>query len=74
MKILKLLLLISAAATVILRLFSYENGSFVDVNTVRILNIVSIISGCICVLCALIWIIMLKKQEKAEKKKSADSE
>lgn len=69
MKILKLLLLLSAAVTVILRLFSYENTEFMAPETVKLLNIISIVSACVCVVCALIWIIIIKAEQKKGAKK-----
>lgn len=64
MKVLKLILLLSAAVTVILRLFSYNNTDFLDENTVTLLNIISIAAAAVCLICAIILIIILKKEEK----------
>ncbi len=64
MKILKILLLLSAGITVILRLFSYNNSEFLDPGTVKLLNIISIVSAAICLVCALIWVIIIKTEEK----------
>ena len=70
MIILKILLLLTAGATVVLRLFVSENAAFVSPETVKLLNIISIVSACICIVCALIWVVLIKLDEK--KKKSAD--
>ena len=66
MKILKFLLLLSAGATVVLRLFAHNNESVLDPETVRLLNIVSFVSAGVCLICALIWIIIIKRQERKE--------
>ncbi|MBR3767699.1 MAG: hypothetical protein IKL10_05610 [Clostridia bacterium] len=68
MKVLKIILLISAGLTVALRLFTYENTGFVGEETARLLNIISIVSAGICLLSALIWVLILKKEEKSKKK------
>lgn len=69
MKILKLLLLLSAGVTVVLRLFAYNNSAFLDPGVVKLLNIISIAAAALCLMCALIWIIIIKKEEKRGKKK-----
>lgn len=67
MKILKVLLLISAGITVVLRLFTYENSSFMSQEAVRICNIICIAAAAVCVACAAIWVIKIKKDEKKQK-------
>ncbi len=74
MKIVKIVLLITAAITVILRLFSYENAAFITPETLKLMNIISIVSACICVISAVIWMISVKKSEKAEKEKNKSSD
>ncbi len=73
MKILKAVLLLSAFLSVVLRLFSYENSSFLSEVTVKYLNIAALASMLICIITALIWAIKLKKEEKA-KKENTDEE
>lgn len=74
MKIIKILLLITAALTVIPRFFLYENAEFVSPEAVTLLNGVSIIAAVICVICAVIWVVSVKKEEKAQKNKEIKSE
>lgn len=64
MKILKTLLLLSAGITVVLRLFAYNNSDFLGPDTVKLLNIISMVSAAICLICALIWVCILKAEEK----------
>lgn len=67
MKLLKVLLLISAGITVVLRLFTYENSSFMSQEAVRICNIIGVVAATVCVGCAAIWVIRVRKDEKKQK-------
>lgn len=69
MKILKLLLLISAGITVVLRLFLHNNSGFLNADTIKLLNIISIAAAIICVICALVWVLIIKKEEREGKEK-----
>ncbi len=69
MKLLKILLLLSAGITVVLRLFTYNNADFIDPADAQLLNIVSIAAAAVCLICAVIWIIIIKKEEKRGKEK-----
>lgn len=69
MKLLKILLLLSAGITVILRLFTYNNAEFLDSAEIQLLNIISIAAAAVCLVCALIWIIVIKINEKRGKEK-----
>ncbi len=66
MKILKVILLISAFLAVVLRLLAYENAEFLGENT-AVINTVAFIAAGVCVITALIWAGILKKQEKEQK-------
>lgn len=73
MKIVKAILLMSAALVVILRLFSHENAAFLSPEQIDLMNIISIVSAAVCVICAVIWIISIKKNEKKENEEDSDS-
>lgn len=69
MNAVKTVLLLSAAITVVLRLFVYENALSLSTETVKLLNIICVVSAVVCVACASIWVAVLKIGEKKNKKK-----
>lgn len=66
MIILKAVLLISAFAAVVLRLFAHNNAEALGA-TADTLNIIALISMVICLISAGIWAVIIKKEEKAQK-------
>lgn len=66
MIILKAVLLISAFAAVVLRLFAHNNAETLG-DTAGTLNVIAFVSMAVCLICAGIWCIIIKKEEKAQK-------
>ena len=66
MIILKAVLLISAFAAVVLRLFAHNNAETLG-DTAGTLNIIAFVAMGVCLICAGIWCIIIKKEEKAQK-------
>ncbi|MBO5395927.1 MAG: hypothetical protein J6A97_03500 [Clostridia bacterium] len=73
MIILKAILLISAFAAVVLRLFAHNNAETLG-DTAGTLNIFAFIAMGVCLICAAIWCVIIKKEEKAQKAETEESE
>lgn len=73
MIILKAILLISAFAAIVLRLFAHNNAETLG-DTAGTLNIIAFIAMGVCLICAAIWCVIIKKEEKAQKSETEESE
>lgn len=73
MIILKAILLISAFAAIVLRLFAHNNAETLG-DTAGTLNIIAFIAMGVCLICAAIWCVIIKKEEKTQKAETEESE
>lgn len=74
MKVLKVILIISAFLGVALRLLAYENAATLGEETTELFNIIGIASCIVCLVVALILVIIMKKTEKKEKEENKEEE
>ena len=72
-KILKVIILISAGATVVCRYAAFKMSETLNAETVKILNITAYVGAAVLAICGIIYAIILKKGEKEQKNLEKDS-
>lgn len=65
----KVIVLITAAVTAILRFISFKYAESFSPETLKLFSVISIISGALLVLAGVVWVLLEKRLEKAAKEK-----
>ena len=65
----KVIVLITAAVTAILRFISFKYAESFSPETLKLFSVISIISGVFLILAGAVWVFLEKRQEKAGKEK-----
>lgn len=74
MKIIKFLLILSAAGVAALRFIGFKYETALSPDTLHLMTIISIVCAAVCLICAGIWIIQVKREEKKTKQNDTDKE
>lgn len=67
LNIIRLLVLCSAAVTVVLRFVSFRYADTLSAEALRLMLVISIISAAVLLVSGAVWVILEKRREKAEK-------